>query len=339
MKETVTLQHIADKAGVTRATASMAMRNSAKVALATRERIHLVAEALGYRRNPMVSSLMTYVRTQKRPGYRSTVGFLTAYWEKDVWRGWPTYPEYFGGAVARGAELGYRVEHFWLGDYQRDPSRLIRVMQARGITGVIVPPLPHGDYVLPVELSGFSAVATGYTLASPALPRVCNNHIQTIEHACQRLIGLGYRRVGVAIHPNDVKRVKLLWMAGVAVAKVSFPELDLQVFEPQEWTEEAFRSWFKRTKPEAIVSVTLQMWEWTQRLELKIPAEVGFLHLDCLPNGEISGMYQHSRRIGEAAMDMLASFVESNVQAEKEESRILLISSGLNVGKTLRGMC
>ncbi|AHF90794.1 LacI family transcriptional regulator [Opitutaceae bacterium TAV5] len=352
----VTLQTVADRAGVTRALVSMALRNSPKVAAATRLRLQRIAQELGYRPNPMVRALMTSLRAQREVTYQAALGFITVFRERDVWKTYLTYPEYFEGAARRGLELGYRLEHFWLGDYANHPGRLEQVLRARGIRGVLVPPLPQdrtGTWwraLRDINLEDFSVVTFGYSLAQPNPPRVCNYHIQTVDTAMRRLAARGYRRIGAVISENDTRQVNMLWSAGLQVARMQMPELEIMEFPWSaspggrgggtggwgEWSEKAFRAWFARRKPEVIVGLTLEVWDWVRRLRRRIPDELGFLHLDCQRGGIFSGMCQNTTRLGIAAAELLASLVEGNVQCEKAEPRVLLIASDFVEGTTLR---
>lgn len=337
MPPRVTLQTIADRAGVTRALVSLALRNSPKVAAATRARLQAIAQELGYRPNPMVQALMTSLRGQQEPGYKATLAFLTRMRDRDYWRSLHTYPEYFTGAIERGRELGYHVEHFWLGDYAANPARLLQVLKARGIQGILIPPLPQrGERTLGVDLSAFSVVTFGYSLQSPNPPRVSNHHIQTVQKAVQHLDGLGYRRIGVALRESDLRQVNMLWAAGFCVAARTMPGLEILEFRPAEWTESAFRDWFFAKRPEVVVGVTMEMWTWTQNLGLRIPDEVGFLHLDCRRGDIFSGMCQNTIRLGAVAVEILAGLVEGNIRCGEREPTIVLVGSDVHVGKTLR---
>lgn len=351
-KSPVTLQTIADRAGVTRALVSMALRNSPKVAVATRERIQRLAKELGYRPNPMVRALMTNLRTRREAMYRAALGFITVFREREIWKEYQTYPEYFDGAARRGAELGYRLEHFWLGDYASHPGRLEQILEARGIRGILIPPLPQDragawvDGLLKLKLQNFSVVTFGYSLAQPNPPRVCNYHIQTVDTAMRQLARRGYRRIGAVVSERDVRQVNMLWAAGLQVARMQMPELEIMEFSwcgtPGdkggwgEWSEKAFRDWFARNQPEVIVGLTFEVWDWVQRLGRRIPDEVGFLHLDCPRSSIFSGMCQNTTKLGVAAVELLASLVEGNVQCETAEPRVLLIASDFVEGTTLR---
>lgn len=331
----VTLKTIAARANVTCALVSLALRNSPKVAKATRIRLKKIADELGYKPSPMVRALMTHIRHGRKVHYRSTLAFVTNLRSADYWRTLPTYPEYFRGASRRATVSGYTLEHFWLGKYAENPSRFIKVLKARGIPGVIIAPLPHGSTSLGVDLSGFSVVTFGYSFASPHIPRICNNHLQTIEHAIQHLAERGYRRIGVALGARDIRQVNHLWLAGLTVARSKFPDLDIHSFEPKAWSEKNFQSWFKKLRPQVIVGVTMELWQWTKNLGPSIPGELGFFHLDCWKGDGISGMYQRTDRLGEVAMETLIAFVEQNVQLQDEESRILLLNSEFHAGKTI----
>ncbi|RRJ95975.1 LacI family transcriptional regulator [Opitutaceae bacterium TAV4] len=341
----VTLQTIADHAGVTRALVSMALRDSPKVASATRERLQRMARELGYRPNPMVRALMTSLRARREATCSAALGFITAFLKRDYWKNFQTYPEYFEGAAKRGMELGYRLEHFWLGDYTSHPSRLEQVLLARGIRGVLVPPLSQdragtwAHALNNMSFKDFSVVTFGYSLEKPNLPRVCNYHIQTVETAMRQLAQRGYRRIGAVISEKETRQVNMLWSAGLEVARMQMPELKIMEFSKQakgQWSEQAFRDWFARRKPEVIVGLTLEVWGWVQRLGRHIPNELGFLHLDRPRDAIFSGMCQNTTKLGIAAVEWLANLVEGNVQCEKSEPRVLLIASDFVEGTTLR---
>jgi DNA-binding LacI/PurR family transcriptional regulator len=337
MPPRVTLQAIADRAGVTRALVSMALRNSPKVATDTRRRLQALAQELGYVPNPMVQALMTSLRVNQNPAYQSTLAFITNMRDREYWRSLHTYPDYFTGAIERARELGYHVEHFWMGDYAKHPARLAQVLKARGIQGILIPPLPQrAERKIGIDLSDFSVVTFGYSLISPNPPRVSNHHLQTVEKAALYLTELGYRKIGFAVHESDLRQVNMLWSAGFHVVARKMPELQILEFRPEEWTEKAFLNWFFEHRPEVIVGVTMEMWSWTQNLGLVIPEEVGFLHLDCRRGDIFSGMCQNTRRLGAVAVEMLAGLVQGNIHCEEKEPTILMINSDVHVGKTLR---
>lgn len=316
----------------------MALRNSPKVAKLTRERIQRIAGELGYQMNPMVRALMTSLRQGRPTRYHATLAFITQFPEANSWQKLHTYPHYFSAARMRAKELGYELEHFWLGEYQRDPNRLFDVLEARGIPGVLLPPLPKTsqDKNFTPDLRRFSTVTFGYSIRTPGLPRVCNHHLQTIVESIERLAARGYRRIGIALEEKEIRQVNHLWIAGVIVAQRRMPHLHLPVFEPKAWTQSAFVKWYRRERPEVVIGLWTETWEWIKALGKRIPEEVGFFHLDCSENDPCAGMYQNTPLQARAAVETLISFVEGNIRSNQEEPRILLLNSTFHDGGTIR---
>ncbi|MBC2604406.1 LacI family DNA-binding transcriptional regulator [Puniceicoccus vermicola] len=332
----VTLQNIADRLGVTRALVSMALRNSPKVAAATRERVQAMAREMGYRSNPLVRALMSEVRQRRKHVYRATLAFITNLKTENHWQGLTVYPDYFNGAKQAARRLGYDVEHFWLGNYRSNPTRLAEVLRARGIPGVLIPPLPAENHSFDMDLKGFSAVTFGYSMKRPNIPRVCNHHIHTVQLAVEHLVERGYQRIGFALRKDEVAQVNYLWRAGLTVVQYLFPNLTIQIFEPDQWTEEAFQKWVASHRPEVVIGGNKTLWKWMGHLGLRIPEEIGFLHLDCRKDEEISGTYQNTLSLGESGIELLASLVESNTTVEDEQPRVMMLQSDFHEGRTLR---
>src|SRR5215510_4788304 len=172
MKAQVTLQDIADRAGVSRTTVSMALRNLANLPLSTRRRIREMADALGYRPNPLVATLMSYQRAAKsdRPKHL-TLALILKFSRDDVW---PEYvsPDLISGAVQRAGQLGYNVERFWVSDLKMDGARLSQMLSERAVPGLLVAPLSTPTGHLRLDWEGFSTVAIGDSVVRPELHRV-----------------------------------------------------------------------------------------------------------------------------------------------------------------------
>src|SRR5438045_673838 len=106
----VRLQDIADRAGVSKATVSLALRNHASIPLATRERIQQFAREMDYRPNPLVSALMSFHRATHvgRPTHLTLAMIVNFPRSSD----WKTYlsDDLLASAEARAEQLGYHLE-------------------------------------------------------------------------------------------------------------------------------------------------------------------------------------------------------------------------------------
>ena len=81
----VTLQDVADRAGVHRSTVALALRDHPRIPAATRTRLRALATQLGYRQNPLVAALMRS-RRSGRAVKHVTMAFVTNYPTRDGWR-------------------------------------------------------------------------------------------------------------------------------------------------------------------------------------------------------------------------------------------------------------
>src|SRR4051794_30241649 len=78
-KGRVGLRQIAEAAGVCLMTVSLALRDSPKISASTRERIHGLARALGYRPDPELSRLMKHLRTSRTARGRTGLALVDLY--------------------------------------------------------------------------------------------------------------------------------------------------------------------------------------------------------------------------------------------------------------------
>ncbi|MBM3866623.1 MAG: LacI family DNA-binding transcriptional regulator [Verrucomicrobia bacterium] len=76
----VTQRDIAQAAGLSQATVSLALRRHPGLPATTIDRVHAAAASLGYRPDPLISALMSQ-RQARKPGgtLRAKIAFLTAF--------------------------------------------------------------------------------------------------------------------------------------------------------------------------------------------------------------------------------------------------------------------
>src|ERR1041385_5982377 len=104
-KPHATLRLIADASGVSHMTVSLALRNDPHISPPTRQRIQSVARSMGYRRNPLVSDLMTRMRTARTLDSSAIIAHVTAIHKPGGWRDYYPNREYIEGATQRAEAL------------------------------------------------------------------------------------------------------------------------------------------------------------------------------------------------------------------------------------------
>ncbi|MCC5849357.1 MAG: LacI family DNA-binding transcriptional regulator [Verrucomicrobia bacterium] len=155
------LQTIADEAGVSRTTVSLALRNHPRISVATKTRIRRIAFRQGYRPSPELSRLMNIVRTQRFTDHVTVLGFLHD----------ESLDPRILKILSRAGDLrGYRLDPFPLKNTPRAARRLDKILQTRGIEGLVIH-TPHApDIALRLNLDRYCACALGD--CAPALHRV-----------------------------------------------------------------------------------------------------------------------------------------------------------------------
>jgi LacI family transcriptional regulator len=211
---TITMQQVADAVGLSRSAVSLALRNHPSIPPATRARVAEAARRLDYRPNPLVAALMSQHLRLRPRRRRPTLAYVTSHPKDDPWRNYPAFVQMYDGVIRRAAELGYRVEEFALARLQSNPARLIEILRARGINGILLAPLPGSLRILDLDITDFVAVGLGMSVSTPVIPRVTADLFQVGHLAARRCADLGYRRIGFAASAEMSSRLEHRMFAG-----------------------------------------------------------------------------------------------------------------------------
>jgi len=334
------MQDVAELAGVHRTTVSLALRGDPRIAEQTRAAVRRAAAELGYRPNPLVSALMSYRSSSRTTPRHTTLAFVTSSQPPDAWRQSKTTCAQFAGACERARELGFNVAEFSLFSEGMTPDRLNQVLLERGILGVIVAPLRTGTTTLPLAWDQFTAVGIAFTLQAPNLPRIGNDHGQSVRRAIRECWDRGYRRIGLALRRTHSEWVEEQWLAGYLVEH-NYPKA---VAHPRpliadSWEEKAFLAWFRAERPDVVLmgGGPDQVISWLRLAGRSVPADVGVVSLDVqVRDGSIAGIDQRSEQVGAAVVDALVARLQRNERGVLDEPlRIHLMGKWVN-GATLR---
>lgn len=208
----VTIKTVAAAAGVSNPTVSRALRNDPRISLATRERVQAIAAKLGYRPDPAMSALVAYRQRVQPTGNYGKLAILNVWGvpeEKLIFY----FKQQLAGIRERATQLGYQTELFDVPVDVAGQKHLSRTLAARGIRGIVVGPVPLQRRELHLDWDGFSAVAVGYSLTSPALHYAANDHHLTMDTLYGRLRALGYRKIGFYNHLNSEQRNRHIYLA------------------------------------------------------------------------------------------------------------------------------
>lgn len=336
----VSMRDIARHTGVSIATVSKCLSGKRDVAESTRRRILAASRKLGYRQNPLVAALMRSRRRRSAPTDTLTLAFVTAFPTPDGWREHPSpiFRQMFAGAVARATERNYRLEHFWLLRDGMSPARFSGMLLARGIRGLLLAPVPDDRIQLELEWRNFSVTVLGITPVTSRFNRVATDYYQSMLLAMTECSKLGYKRPGLAVRVDTLRRLEYRWEAALHVAA---KRLGMEPAEPlflPEWTAGEVAQWLDRQQPDVVVGpVHGKLLELIRATGRKIPQDLGILAL-MVPamRDRLSGIVQDGEWMGAVAVDQLISQLERNETGIPEHPITHTTLGRWNPGRTLR---
>lgn len=204
-----TLVDVANRAGVSPAAASLALRGRAGVAPATRERVVDVATQLGYRGR-------SSARTEQL-----TIGMLVKARPHDLDVANAFYGPVMAGVTGEAAACGVDVrldampvdEHF-------EPTGVPRMVRSSDVDGLLV----LGAYLTDASAAMLArlplVLVDGYSESAGRFPTLVTDNLDGAERATRHLIGLGHRRIALAGSTPDafpsIRERRLGYLAAVS---------------------------------------------------------------------------------------------------------------------------
>jgi LacI family transcriptional regulator len=301
-----TIRDIAAHAGLSKSAVSLALRGHARIPAETRERVLVAARELGYRPNPMFSHLMRSVRATGPMRTRATLGILHGFAEPQPARTIPYHAEWVAGARQRAESLGYAIDELWMKEPGMSARRLSEIIRARGISALLIAPLPERRGVQ-LDWEHFTAVTAGYSLVAPRLTRAVPNHQQAMLVCLQQLAARGYRRVGLAVEKRMDPLARFNLAAPFEWFQSRLPRITpVPVLELAGAPRAAFVRWLRRHKPEAVIVTNRAQTEWIRAEKRVTPDDIGVV---CTSRTVAPADYccvdHQPRRLGAAAVDLL----------------------------------
>ncbi len=315
-----TLREIARSIGLSHTTVSLSLRNDPSIPAATRERVRVAADRLGYRSNVLVSTLMTQVRLKHQKAAPEVIAFLSGGASAHDWQQHSACVGFYEGARRQAPKLGMRVEPFWLGSAGESSAAACRILRARAIRGVLIAPFPVPVYRHELDWPRLICVGLGYVYKDHPLHRATHNHFHGVRTACENLVRLGYRRIGLMLESSQNTRVGYSWLGGYLAAAQMLGVARLEPLLTRDDEPPAtVRQWLRRQRPDAVIGFGPRQFLALEHAGCRIPADVGFAALDIAQMNldhvaEPAGIDQNLEQIGATAIDTLATLLYHNEQ-------------------------
>jgi len=332
------IQDIADKVGVSKATVSRVLRGLPGHKEETREKILSAARELGYESHPILSALMSSVRFKKTSDYSPVIAEVHCQpWKK-----------YLGDNMVslktnihnQARKLGYRVEEYHWFDPEMNPNRLLNILWSRGIRGVILEYFLESKIDLTdLDFSPFAVVSIGGASIAPKFHKVEVDHYGNLIKSFNILKGYGYKRFGVIIpklfeKPTGFKRDAALYSVHNSIPKEDrIPMYRMDGVNNFDGVEE----WIETYKPDCLLGVGEDIPAKIESFGYSIPNDIGYAHLGWHSSYRgMAGTNPHWGGVGIAAVNLVVDQLNRNEYGPPEHPLWVLVEGEWMNGESVR---
>lgn len=303
MSDRITLADVAKEAGVAVSTVSHALRDDPCISPPVRERIQQLAETMGYRRDPMLQSLIRY-RNEKRgvDGRLTVIPWLGSDATFEGWIERGNRQAVWAGAEKEAARWGMKLEyHSILGR----EKQLAEMLEYRRVSGLVLAAFPERSTEIDFPWQRFISLSFGEVSGAEPLQVVGYDHGDAGLRVLQEVSRRGYRRVGVAIRPMLAHHTMQRWPAMFRSHELFVDGIEALLEFPDEGhfpRPESLRGWIESNRIDCIISASDgRIVGPLLESGLRVPEDVGYVDLQLFAHTrkhELCGMRHPGHEIG-----------------------------------------
>jgi LacI family transcriptional regulator len=334
----VTLKDIAARAGVSVATVSLALSGRGLASRSTVERLRALAEEMGYRPNPLLSSLAGQRFRSPAAVGGSPLAIFNFPSMREGSGDRSDYPKYL---EAEAKKMGYAPKAYPLTN-KSNAKTLFRELYHRMTQGIVITgSMDEKTFGAGFDWSHFSTVQCARFHALQPFHTVRPNIFQAVKLAFTQLQARGYERIGFGLGQHDELLEDDEVRQGAAISLQTNHLLHknrIPVYTGGFNDQDTFLAWIDRWQPDAIVGFSLTQYWFLKNHGLRIPEDIGFasLHLTDESLKTFSGLFQNAPSIARQSILLLDQMVRHRERGYTIEPLNLLVPSTWNEGSTLR---
>ncbi len=251
----VTQKDIAERLGISVMTVSRALSDKGPVNAELKDKIVQTAKELGYKTNPLVSSLMRCRSQRRNPNNPVNIGWFGVSRKKNSedsehLHSYDPYLEYFRGAKKTCEQNGYKLDVF--GDDVYTSKGLIDTLKARGMLGVILGPKDTSRPWILEESYPLHVVQIGRSRNWKQFDRIVSDSFLAMRTCVRALREQGATRIGYIDNLAHVSRNEGRWEASFGYETRDI-QGSLLLTRGKATLETSIREFMERFQPEALV--------------------------------------------------------------------------------------
>lgn len=307
-----TMRTIAQATGVSTMTVSRALNNRPEVRPDVRKQVWDAAKKIGYRPDPQLRRLTTYLRKRKILRLQGNICCLKSKCDNPTANAY--YLKIISSARAKARSLGFAWESLPMEAFLENPHHVFRVLHHRGVEGIFLPPIDshrHAPLQIPAnaEWDRFSVIATSFSVSLPTLHRVVPDQFKNMTLICDSLANRGYRRIGLTLPKYSERKVRYHYSGGFSAYHLAEDREMIPIYYYDKVADDpGLIEWYQREKPDAIIiSYGDAAPVIARRLGLPFPGPVAFAALTSPES--IAGIDERPEEVGSMAMELLSGMI------------------------------
>ncbi len=338
-KKRATIIDVARKAGVSKSTVSLAMKNSPLLARKTLKRVQEIAKKLRYRPNMLFSIMGSGNRLKKKKIESLPIAFL---YDDKVNLTRERLPD-FAYLPEIALRYGYIIEPFNLREFN-SAEDVEKVLYHRGYVAIIIGRIINRDSVAyDLKLKDFSVASNTNTLWRYNFHRVSGDVFKALQMAWDKCVEAGYVRIGAApcrhnpsVPDDDLRLAAVLERQRHYEGKVEI----IPPFQGETGAQKLFLEWVNKWQPDAIIGFHIgQYYILKENLPENIFSKLGFCSLIVNPIDEwsnpISGVIYQEKEVAETTISILDHEVRNRIQGMPKNIMHINLTPKWHEGKTL----
>lgn len=325
----VTLKDVAEAAGLSVSTVSLALRGRGKLKSQTVAEIRQLAEQMGYVPDPLLSALAAgRFRDQVSAG-----GIPLAVLRFPISRGMAIFPreDLAEALLAESRRAGFFPQIFDQRQIEQSPA-FFRMLYHRGVLGIVIlgqAPLEY--FSEPALWRHFCVVGCGRYEHTLPVHTVRFDIFRSVLMVWEKLVALGHRRIGFALgrHATPIEDDEA--RNGAAMALSHFRRSGKSRVSPYlgEFNDtQSLVEWYQKSRPDAVVGFHQGQYRELVRSGAQFPRDASFVLLNVpkLHRGtHVAGLHQNAGEIARQSISFLDQLVRHNDRGIPERPCHMLI--------------
>lgn len=346
-KPRITIRQVAQKAKVSPATVSLALKGDNRIRASTQKHVQDTARKLGYCPDPALSALAAYRYDKKARKAYGTIGFINTFEDfatfshQLLW-----FDDYLRGLKKQCQHYGYEFEEFSVSLRNRTKQKqLSRTLYNQGVNGLVIGPFKDKAFSIDFNWPKFSVVATSVTNENSGIPYATNDYFQNLSLTVQKLLNLGYQRIAFAQPSHVEERLGYRWTAAYLRETYCCKHEAKRFLPPwlmpssQEFVDfQTFSRWVQQQRPDVIITSCQTLFQnWLNKMGMQIPEDIGLVGLQVESDQkEYSGIAQSIEYCGQLIVDLLHSKIMKRERGLPEVNYSINVQSKWTQGTMLR---